>query len=130
MRENSGFTLIELILVTVIIGILAGAVTMTFQGRTEQTRVARARSDIVAYQDAVELYAIDNNDDYPKKLSDLMGGKRNYLRKLQKDPWNRDYVYTVPGKSGRPYDISSLGKDGAAGTSDDVTSWSDPPVEQ
>ncbi len=121
MKGNSGFTLIELILVTVIIGILAGTVTVTFVGRTEQARVSRAQADIVAYMDAVELYAIDNNDQYPKSLQDV----RKYVRKLEKDPWGNEYVYVYPGKNGStPYDIFSRGKDGQAGTEDDINSWS------
>ena len=130
MRETGGFTLIELILVTVIIGILAGAVTLSFAGRTEQARIQRARADIVAYQDAVELFAIDNNDTYPKGLNELFGGKRNYVRKIQKDPWGRDYVYAVPSKHGAAFDISSSGKDGIAGSADDVTSWGEAPTPE
>jgi general secretion pathway protein G len=130
MREESGFTLIELILVVVIIGILAGAVTLQFAGRSEEARIARARSDINEYQSGVDLFAIDNNDTYPKSLNDLFGGKRNYVRKVQKDPWGKDYVYVYPGKHGSPYDIFSTGKDGISGNEDDVTSWGEPPTPE
>lgn len=128
MREESGFTLIELILVVVIIGILAGAVTLSFAGRSEEARIARARHDIVVYQDAVDMFAIDNNDTYPKSLNELVGGKRTYLRSgVKKDPWGRDYIYVYPGKHGS-YDIFSAGKDGISGSADDVTSWGEAPT--
>ena len=124
MRGNAGFTLIELILVTVIIGILAGMVTLTFAGRTEEARVGRARADLVRYQDAVDLYAIDHNDKYPGSLSELKGGERDYVRKVAKDPWGNEYVYVQPGKHNKKgYDIFSSGPDKQSGTEDDINSW-------
>jgi len=120
MKSNAGFTLIELILVTVIIGILAGTVTVTFAGRTEQARMNRAKADIVAYQDAVDLYAIDNNDQYPGSLRDVV----KYVRKYEMDPWGNEYVYVYPGQNNQgSYDIYSTGPDGMAGTEDDIVSW-------
>jgi len=119
MSEKGGFTLIELILVTVIIGILAGAVVVSFSGRSEEARIARANSDIVAYQDAIELYAIDNNDKYPDSLNDLVGGERDYVRKLQKDPWGNDYRYE---RTADGYRVYSAGPDGIANNADDISS--------
>lgn len=120
MKTNAGFTLIELILVTVIIGILAGTVTVTYAGRTEQARINRAKADIVAYSDAVELYAIDNNDQYPRSLRDVT----QYVRRYELDPWGNEYVYVYPGQHNRnSFDIYSRGPDGIAGTEDDIVSW-------
>jgi general secretion pathway protein G len=127
MSENSGFTLIELILVTVIIGILAGMVALNFAGRAEEARIKAAKGDIASYCTAIDLYALDHNDKYPSALSGLVGGKRNYVRELNKDPWGNDYVFKVQGNS---YTVSSAGPDGAPGTPDDVTSSSAVTPEQ
>ncbi len=128
MKPNAGFTLIELILVTVIIGILAGAVALNFSGRVRDTQVRRAKMDIVNLSNAVDTYAVDNNDQYPKSLDDLMGGKRNYLREMKPDPWGNAYVYTPPTDTLKAdYKIISGGPDGIPGNEDDVTSSSEDP---
>lgn len=119
MNARGGFTLIELILVTVIIGILAGSMVLAFQGRGEEARIARAKQDIVVLQNAVDLYAIDNNDKYPTNLQALIGGKREYVRKLEDDPWQNPYRYE---KKGKGYLIFSSGPDGIANNEDDITS--------
>ena len=119
MSERGGFTLIELILVTVIIGILAGSMVLAFQGRGEEARINRAKQDIVVLQNAIDLYAIDNNDKYPPNLQALMGGKRDYLRKLEDDPWGQPYRYEQKGKG---YLVFSSGSDGIANNEDDITS--------
>lgn len=124
-RGNEGFTLIELILVTVIIGILAGSVVLAFKGRGEETRKTRAKSDIERLMDAVDLYAIDHNDQYPGSLSELMTGDRKYLRRMQKDPWGQDYLYKTPGAHGDAFDVWSAGPDKTPNNADDVTSWGD-----
>jgi general secretion pathway protein G len=124
MGEQSGFTLIELILVTVIIAILAGMVTLTFGGRAEEARVRAALGDIKSYESAIELFALDHNDTFPAKLEDLVSGERTYIRLLNNDPWGRRYVYKIPGEfHKKSYDIYSLGKDGVDGTEDDVKPW-------
>ncbi len=128
MKPNGGFTLIELILVTVIIGILAGAVALNYSGRVRDTQVRRAKMDIVNYSNAVDTYAIDNNDEYPKKLDDLYGGKRNYVREIKPDPWGNPYIYSPPTDTLKAdYKITSAGPDGTPGNDDDVTSSSEDP---
>lgn len=99
MRSNSGFTLIELILVTVIIGILAGMVTLTFAGRAEDARVRAAKGDIAMYITAIDLYALDNNDKYPPNLKALWDGERKYIREPNQDPWGNDYDYSNDGST-------------------------------
>lgn len=118
MSNRSGFTLIELILVVVILGILAGAVVPVFRGRSEQARISRAKTDISTYSTQIDLYALDHNDKYPASLSELASGKKKYVREVAKDPWGNDYIYKSTGDS---YEISSAGSDGQAGNADDVT---------
>lgn len=126
MRNNGGFTLIELILVTVIIGILAGMVVTTYGGRVHETQVRAAKGDIASYSNAIDLYALDHNDQYPKTLDELVGGERNYVREIRKDPWGNPYNYT-PATSAKKadYKVFSSGPDGQPGTPDDVTSDSE-----
>lgn len=121
MRGNAGFTLVELILVTVIIGILAGMVVLNFAGRTEEARIRAAKGDIATYTTAIDLYALDHNDKFPNTLQDLMSGSRQYLKEMNKDPWGNDYLYRVQGGK---YTVTSAGPDGAPGNEDDVTSTS------
>jgi general secretion pathway protein G len=122
MNNNGGFTLIELILVTVIIGILAGMVTLTFAGRAEEARVRAAKGDIASYNTAIDLYALDHNDKLPDSLQDLVA-KRKYVKIINKDPWGNEYNYKVTGAGA--YEITSSGADGAPGTDDDVTQTSE-----
>ena len=123
-RGNGGFTLIELILVTVIIAILAGMVTLSFRGTATDAKIRAALGDIKSYESAIELYALENNDQYPKRLSELVTGKKQYLRELNVDPWGNAYVYVQPGAQHRDsYDVFSMGADGVRDTDDDVAAW-------
>ena len=128
MNNNGGFTLIELILVTVIIGILAGMVVTTFGGRVAETQDRVAKGDIKMLGNQVELYALDNNDMYPPSLDALLveiNQTRAYIKEPATDPWGNPYNY-VPGTSTRlaDYQIFSSGPDGTPGNEDDVTSQS------
>lgn len=120
--NRNGFTLIELILVMVILGILAGAVVINVSGRTTEARITRAKHDLNVYSQAIETYALENNDQFPKSLNDLVGGKRDYVRDIKKDPWGNPYVYRVPGKT-KKYDLFSRGPDKQEGTADDISVW-------
>jgi general secretion pathway protein G len=122
MSDKNGFTLIELILVTVIIGILAGMVTLTFAGRAEDARKRAAKGDISSYTTAIDLYALDHNDKVPGSLQDLVSGKRQYVRELNKDPWGNEYIYKAQGSK---YEVFSAGPDGQAGSPDDIKSSTD-----
>ena len=121
MSNNGGFTLIELILVTVIIAILMGMVTLNVSGRAEDARIKAAKGDIATYGTAIQMYALDHNDKYPKSINDLYGGKRDYVNEIKNDPWGNPYELEVTGKRFR---VISRGPDGQKGTGDDVTSKS------
>jgi len=124
LRDEGGFTLVELILVTVIIAVLAGMVALNFRGASADAKIRAALGDIQTYQTAIDLYALDNNDQFPQRLEDLVSGDKKYLRELNRDPWGNPYVYTVPGQHHRDsYDVFSMGPDGQRGTEDDVAPW-------
>ncbi len=128
MKSNGGFTLIELILVTVILGILAGMVVANYSGRVIESQIRAAKHDIAVLSTQVDLYALDNNDSYPNTLEDLMTGKRTYLRELRPDPWGNPYNFEPPTDILKAnYKIFSSGPDGIPNTDDDVTSTSPMP---
>lgn len=123
-RDEGGFTLIELILVTVIIAVLAGMVTLSLRGTSRDAKIRAALGDIKNYQTALDLFALANNDKYPKTLQELVSGKKKYLRDLRPDPWGNPYVYLMPGKHyPESFDMFSMGPDGTRGTADDVAPW-------
>lgn len=123
-NANGGFTLIELILVTVIIAVLAGMVTLAFQGTSRDAKIKTALGDIARYQTALDLFALDHNDKYPNSLQELVSGNKKYVRDLNKDPWGNEYIYLMPGeKYPESFDMFSMGPDGQRGTADDVAPW-------
>ena len=136
--RQSGFTLIEIMLVIIIIGILTAMIVPNIAGRSEQARNVAAESDIETnLSAALDLYKLDNSF-YPSTEQGLAAllntptvspvpAKWNgpYLKKkkLVKDPWGREYVYTAPGAHNKDsYDLSSLGADGVE-SKDDVFNW-------
>jgi general secretion pathway protein G len=128
------FTLIELLLVLVILGILAAIVVPKFSGRTEQARQTAAQSQIATFGTALDAFEVDTGF-YPKGkngLLDLVQQPRDaqtwkgpYLKsEIPKDPWGNDYIYECPGKRNpSSYDLMSMGPDGRAGGDDDISNW-------
>lgn len=128
---QQGFTLVELMVVIVIIGLLATIVAINVIPASDKARVEKAKADISIIEQALEQYRLDNFD-YPgasdglKALvaapSGLSAPERyrrgGYIRKLPDDPWGRAYLYAVPGPNA-PFDIYSLGADGQPGGKDD-----------
>ena len=128
--SRAGFTLIEVLLVVVIIGILVGVAVPKLTGRVKQAQISAARTDVENVGTAIRLYEVDNGD-YPGSLQALIsnpGGAQNwhgpYLEKgMPKDPWEHDYIYAFPGShNSGGYDLHSLGPDGVE-SADDITNW-------
>jgi len=137
-RNQRGFTLVEIMVVVVIIGILGALVVPKLLGRTGESRVTAARVDISTLMSALKLYKLDNQR-YPTTEQGLQaliqkptsgpsanGWKEGgYVERLPKDPWGNNYQYLSPGLHGE-VDISSLGADGqpgGTGEDADVGSW-------
>ncbi len=123
---NQGFTLIEILLVVVIIGILAAVVVPNLGGKVGQAQSNAAKASVQAIVMAVDLYELDNGK-YPDSLQNLInkGSEINwngpYLKKseIPKDPWGNEFQYTKQGSS---YTITSAGPDGSFGSGDDISS--------
>jgi general secretion pathway protein G len=139
-RNEKGFTLIELMVVIVILGILAGLIVPRIMGRPDEARRAKARIQIESLETALKLYKLDNGN-YPTTEQGLQAlveppsvgtplknwRQGGYLEKdkVPKDPWDNDFVYISPGAHGE-YDIISRGADGepeGEGKNKDINSW-------
>ena len=141
--RQRGFTLIEIMVVVVIIGILIGLVAPNILGRVDESRVTAARTDIASLESALEMYRLDNKH-YPttdQGLSALVAkpsgspeprkwNPQGYLKKgkVPKDPWGNDYLYVSPGSNRQAFEIYSLGADGREGGDSydaDIFNWQD-----
>ena len=137
-RMQRGFTLIEIMVVVVIMGILAALVVPKLMGRTDDARIIAARQDIATVMQALKLYRLDNQR-YPTTEQGLQalltkpvsgpvsdGWKAGgYIDKLPKDPWGNPYLYLSPGIKGE-VDVFSYGADGqpgGTGNDADIGSW-------
>jgi general secretion pathway protein G len=141
MKNQKGFTLIEIMVVVIILGLLAGLVLPKILGREEEARLSSAKLQIKALENALDGYKLDNGS-YPttdQGLDALIkkpeagripmkwrdGG---YLKpaRIPKDPWGFDYHYYSPGNENREYEIISYGPDGepgGEGKNADIESW-------
>lgn len=131
--KKQGFTLVELMLVVIILGILVAMVTPRMAGRSEQARVAAAQADVdLNIATALKLYDVDTGgfpttEEGLNALLSAPAGAKNwkgpYLEKKPVDPWGNAYQYKCPGEHRTySYDLYSIGKDGVA-SDDDVVNW-------
>lgn len=130
-RAQAAFTLVELLLVLVILGILAALVLPKFTGRTEQARTTAAQTQISTFGTALDAFEVDTGS-YPRgndglnqlimQPADVTNWRGPYLKSdIPLDPWGHPYIYEFPGKvNPSGYDIRSMGPDGQAGTNDDI----------
>src|SRR5437762_7947123 len=120
----SAFSLIEIMIVVVIIGLLAGIVTYSTAHYLDKAKRVRARADIATMSDAVDHFHLENGR-YPSNQEGLKILAPQFLKVIQPDPWGHPYQYVSPGKGG-PFDIISFGADGregGAGADADITNW-------
>jgi len=144
-RKHAGFSLIEIMVVVVIIGLLAAAIGPQVIGALGQAQGTQVQSDFKAIETALKMYKLDNfvypssdqglealvsapeSDPIPKNWR-----KDGYLPELPSDPWGNEYLYLSPAE-GKPYEIYTLGADGVRGGVDeyaDVTNWDRPDGEK
>ena len=136
-RREGGFSLLELLVVLVILGVIAGIFAPRFIGQAEKAKRTAAKLEIDQIGQSLDLYKLEIGK-YPTSQEGLAAlvtapsGVTNwngpYLKKtgVPKDPWGNEYKYVSPGDQNRPYDIVSMGadgKDGGDGDGKDITSW-------
>ncbi len=138
-QNNRGFTLIEIMVVVVILGILAAIVVPRFLDRPDQAKVTKAQVDMKGIEEALGMFKLDNGffpttDQGLKALVSIPETGRiperyaegGYLKKVPLDPWNNSYVYLSPGLHSKDYDLISYGADGEPGGEGydaDINSW-------
>jgi general secretion pathway protein G len=137
-QRQSGFTLIEIMVVVVILGILAALVVPQVMGRPDQAKVTVAKTDITAIGASLDMYKLDNGS-YPSTQQGLEAlvkkpsgnpqaknwNKDAYLKRLPVDPWGNAYQYLSPGAKGKIdlYSFGADGKEGGADNDSDIGNW-------
>ena len=140
--KNNGFSLIEILVVLLIIGLLTTLVAVNVLPSQDRARVEKAKADIAIMGNALEMYRLERFN-YPNNEMGLRAllrsneenfqnslNTRGYIKSLPKDPWGNEYQYVIPGDKGE-YDLFSMGADGnigGEGLNADIGNW-DPEVE-
>src|ERR1043166_2658548 len=131
--SQSGFTLLEIMIVVVIIGVIAGFAIVNLMGTAEKTKIDLARgfvkgqlkTQIITYQLHCSSFPNSLND-LVTRPSDASGWHGPYLDEYPKDPWGEPYQYKYPGSHNpNSFDVYSKGPDKADGTGDDIGNWAD-----
>lgn len=135
IRRNSGFTLVEILAVTILIAVLAGGAALGISANIKRGKQRSTTAQIATFGQAISLFEMECGS-YPSSLEDLVHSpssskckdypKEGYLSKQEvpQDPWNNDFNYRKPGSHNTSsYDIWSNGPDGEEGTGDDITNW-------
>ena len=133
-----GFTLIEIMVVVVIIGLLAAFILPNVFGNVEKAQIAKVKGDIQGIETALTMYKLDNYK-YPSTDLGLMAlvqrpndptvrnwREGGYIKRVSKDPWGNPYQYLFPGLHGQEYDLYSFGADGqegGEGANADIGNW-------
>ncbi|MHB8845620.1 MAG: type II secretion system major pseudopilin GspG [Nitrospirota bacterium] len=141
MKNQKGFTLIEIMVVVIILGLLAGLVLPRILGQEDKARVETAKVQIRSLEGALDAYKLDNgfypttDQGFEALIKKPEAGRipnkwreGGYLKpaRIPKDPWGKDFVYLSPGGEGREYEIISHGADnepGGEGNNADIESW-------
>jgi general secretion pathway protein G len=120
-KRNRGFTLVELMVVMVILGLLVGVVAPRLMKRVRFAKKKTAKVQIASIEQALQHYYLENDTTYPAALDALVP---DYMEEIPKDPWGNAYAYAIPGSHNKDFDIESGGPDGAIGGDDDITNYS------
>ena len=109
-----GFSLVEIMIVVVIIGLLATVITYSVTGMLDKAKRRKAAADISTISGALDLFYGDNGR-FPTNQEGLAVLAGEQVKVLRNDPWGRPYQYVQPGRGGTPYDVISFGRDGREG---------------
>lgn len=131
-HKERGFTLLEMMVVVMIIGLLAAMVVPNLMSNKGKANQKKAVADIIALESALDMYNLDHNR-YPTTAEGLNvlvatsdgSNVTGYIKRLPKDPWNNQYQYRNPGEHGRidVYSLGDDGKEGGEGTGADIGNW-------
>ena len=139
-KKRRGFTMIEIMVVVVIIGLLAGLVGPKLMGQSDEAKRKTTMTQIAQLEQVLGLYYLDNGV-YPTTSQGLDAlvhapttppeplnyKKDGYMKKVPKDAWGRDFIYTAPGEHG-DFDLisyGSVGAEGGEGAAADIKNWED-----
>ncbi len=135
LKSTQGFTLLEVMVVIVIIGMMLSVVVPNLMGSQETAKLQKTVQDITALENSLSMYKLDNNN-YPSTEQGLEAltdqtdiepiprrfPEGGYVKRLPKDPWGNEYLLLNPGEQSR-MDVFSSGPDGEVGTEDDIGNW-------